>query len=84
MSSITETAEIDMPDRMSPIGPGYKCIGFRHQNLCTVPYGEGMDTLTAVVAYLQMLLDTWDSMSDAERRDTVTLALDAARRGAPT
>ena len=83
MSNITETAEIDMPDRMSPMKSGYKCIGFSRSNLCRVLYGDFMETRTAVIAYLQMLLDTWESLSDAERRDAVALALDAARRGPP-
>jgi hypothetical protein len=80
MSSITETAEIDMPDRMSAIERGYKCIGFRHLNLCSTAYGEAMETLAAVAEYLRMLLDGWDSMTDLQRREAVTLALDAAGR----
>jgi hypothetical protein len=48
--------------------------------LCSAAYGEGMETLDAVVEYLQMLLDDWDSMTDPQRRDAIGLALDAARR----
>lgn len=84
MSNITETAEIDMPDRMSAMARGYKCIGFRYPNLCNAPYRQTMETLAAVIEYLQVLLDDWDSMTDAQRRDAVGLALDAARRPPPS
>ena len=37
-------------------------------------------TLAAIIAYLQMLDDAWEGLSDDERRTGIQLALEAGRR----
>ena len=80
MSSIIETAEIDIPWSALVTRQGYKCIGSGRQDLCISAYAQTMNTWEAVISYLEILASEWDALSDLERQEAVGLALEAAKR----